>query len=335
MRRLGVSFWPEVFSANDVIKYSVEAEKKGYDSVWIAEHYLFRDAFATLGGVASATSRIRLATGVVNPYTRHPAFLAMSIATIDELSNGRAILGIGSGVSLWIEEQMAMNMERPVSVVKESIRVIRRLLSGETVSHKGRTFTLRNMKLGFKTYQDSVPIYMAAVGPKTLQLAGEIADGVILTAGCSPKYVVDAVENIKIGAEKANKRLSQMDIVAFLISAVSEDPKAAKDMTRELIASLLTRPGRAKLMLNPEDLDEKALDLIMQDARRGNLNAAGAHVTAPMIESMSVAGAPQECRKKIEEYVRKGATLPVVMLISPKEQDGSATLNLIQQIQHG
>ena len=158
MRRLGVSFWPEVFSASDVVKYSREAEKKGYDSVWIAEHYLFRDAFATLGAVALATSRIRLATGVVNPYTRHPAFIAMSVATIDELSNGRAILGIGSGVSFWIEEQMAMKMERPVSVTKESIQVIRRLLSGETVSYKGRTFTLRGMKLGFKTCQADIPI---------------------------------------------------------------------------------------------------------------------------------------------------------------------------------
>lgn len=334
MRRLGVSFWPEVFSASDVVKYSREAEKKGYDSVWIAEHYLFRDAFATLGAVALATSRIRLATGVVNPYTRHPAFIAMSVATIDELSNGRAILGIGSGVSFWIEEQMAMKMERPVSVTKESIQVIRRLLSGETVSYKGRTFTLRGMKLGFKTCQADIPIYMAAVGPKTLQLAGEIADGVILTAGCSPKYVADAVENIRLGAEKANKKLSQMDIVAFLISAVSEDSKAAKDMTRELVASLLTRPGRAKLMLNPEDLDEKALGRIMQEAQRGNLDAAGTHVTAPMIESMSVAGTPQECRQKIEEYARKGATLPVIMLINPKDQVGSPTLNLIQQIQH-
>lgn len=330
MRRLGVSFWPEVFSASDVIKYSREAEKKGYDSVWIAEHYLFRDAFATLGAVALATTRMRLATGVVNPYTRHPAFVAMSVATIDELSNGRAILGIGSGVSFWIEEQMAMKMEKPVTVMKESIQVIRRLLSGETVSYKGRTFTLRDMKLGFKTYQDNVPIYMAAVGPKTLQLAGEIADGVILTAGCSPKYVADAVENIRIGAEKANKKMSQMDIVAFLISSVSEDSKAAKDMTRELIASLLTRPGRAKLMLNPEDLDEKALGRIMQEAQRGNLGAAGTHVTAPMIESMSVAGTPQECRRRIDEYARKGATLPVVMLINPKEQEGSLTLDLIQ-----
>lgn len=334
MRRLGVSFWPEVFSASDVVKYSREAEKKGYDSVWIAEHYLFRDAFATLGAVALATSRIRLATGVVNPYTRHPASIAMSVATIDELSNGRAILGIGSGVPFWIEEQMGMEMGRPVSVTRDSIQVIRRLLSEETVSYKGRVFTLRDMKLGFKTCQSHVPIYMAAVGSKTLQLAGEIADGVILTAGCSPKYVADAVENIRIGAEKAKRKMSEMEIVAFLISAVSENSKAAKDMTRELIASLLTRPGRAKLMLNPEDLDEKALGLIKEEAQRGNLSAAGTHVTTPMIESMSVAGTPQECRPKIAEYVRKGATLPVVMLINPKDQVSSPTLNLIQQIPH-
>ena len=333
MRRFGVSFWPEVFSASDVVKYSREAEKKGYDSVWIAEHYLFRDAFATLGAVALATSRIRLATGIVNPYTRHPASIAMSVATIDELSNGRAILGIGSGVPFWIEEQMAMKMEKPVSVTGDSIQVIRRLLSGETVSYKGQAFTLRNMKLGLKTCQSNVPIYMAAVGSKTLQLAGEIADGVILTAGCSPKYVADAVENIRIGAEKADKKMSDMEIVAFLISAVSEDSKSAKDMTRELIASLLTRPGRAKLMLNPEDLDEKALGLIKQEAQKGNLGAAGRLVTTPMIESMSVAGTPQECRPKIEEYVRKGVTLPVVMLINPKDQVSSPTLNLIQQTQ--
>jgi len=330
MRRLGVSFLPDVFSANDLIKYSREAEKRGYDSIWIAEHYLFRDAFAALGAIALATSWIRLATGVVNPYTRHPALIAMSVATIDELSNGRALLGIGSGVSFWIEEQMGMKMEKPISATKESIQIIRRLLAGEDVSYRGQTFTLRNMKLGFKTHQRDIPIYMAAVGRSALQLAGEIADGVILTAGCSPKYVADAVQNIKIGAEKANRERSQIAIAAFLISAVSEESKAAKNMTREVVASLLTRPGRARLMLNPEDLDRKALALIKQEAKRGNLKAAGAHVTVPMIESMSVAGTRQECRRKIEEYVRAGATLPVVMLISPKDQDASSVLNLIQ-----
>jgi 5,10-methylenetetrahydromethanopterin reductase len=312
-----------------MIECAKKAEEKGYESVWVAEHYLFRDAFSTLGAIASATRRIKLATGVVNPCTRHPALIAMSIATVDEFSGGRAILGIGTGVSSWIEEQMAMKMEKPISVIREAVHIMRKLLSGENVIYDGRVFTLKNTKLGFKTSQASVPIYVAAVGPKMLQLAGEVADGVILTAGCSLKYMTTAIENIKIGAERAGRNLSQIDIVAFLICSVSEDPSVAKDATRELVAFLLTRPGRAEIMLENEILDEKVLNLVRQQVQKGDLKLAGTYLTEAMIDAVTVAGTRQECKKKIQEFRRAHVTLPVINLTKPLGPEVSAALDLI------
>jgi len=326
MTRLGITFWPDVFSTKDMVKYARKAEKKGYESVWVAEHYLFRDAFSTLGAIALATKRIRLATGVVNPYTRHPALIAMSIATIDELSDGRAMLGIGTGVSSWIEEQMAIKMDRPVSMMKEAIQIIRKLLTGEKVTYNGRVFTIKNVTLGFKASQASIPIYMAAVGPKMLQLAGKIADGVILTAGSSLKYMTTAIENIEIGAQKAGRDLSQIDVAAFLICSVSEDLRAAKNATRELVAILLTRPGRAELMLEKEDLDENALGRIKRELQKGNLKQASTYVTEAMIDSITVSGTPQECRQKIQSYRRAHVTLPIITSVNP---NSSAPLDLI------
>jgi len=326
MTRLGIAFWPDVFSTKDMVKYAIKAEEKGYESVWVAEHYLFRDAFSALGAIALATRRIRLATGVVNPCTRHPALVAMSIAAIDELSDGRAMLGIGTGVSSWIEEKMAIKMDKPVLMMKEAIQIIRKLLTGENVTYNGRVFNIRNMKLRFKTSQANIPIYMAAVGPKMLQLAGEIADGVILTAGSSIKYMTTAVENIKIGAQKAGRDLSKIDIAAFLVCSVSEDSRAAKDTTRELVAFLLTRPSRAELMLKKEDLDENALSRIKRELQKGNLKQASTYVTEAMIDSITISGTPQECKQKIQSYRRAHVTLPIITLVNP---NSSAPLDLI------
>jgi len=326
MTRLGIAFWPDVFLTKDMVKYARKAEEKGYESVWVAEHHLFRDAFSTLAAIALATKRIRLATGVVNPYARHPAIIAMSIASVDELSGGRAMLGIGTGVPYWIEEQMAIRMKRPVLMMKEAIQIIRQLLTGENVTYNGRIFTIKDMRLGFKVSQERIPIYMAAIGQNMLQLAGEIADGVILTAGSSLKYMTTAIKNIEIGAQKAGRNLSQIDVAAFLICSVSEDSRAAKHATRELVAILLTRPSRAELMLEKEDLDENALSLMKRELQKGNMKQASTYVTEAMIDSVTISGTPQECRQKIQAYRRAHVTLPIITLVN---SNISAPLDLI------
>jgi 5,10-methylenetetrahydromethanopterin reductase len=329
MARLGVAFWPDVFPAKDIVKYAIKSEEKGYESVWIPEHYLFRDAFSTLGAIAVATKRIKLATGVVNLYTRHPALIAMSVATVSELSSGRAMLGVGTGVSFWIEEQMGIKMEKPLSTMKEATQIIRKVLIGEKFTYNGQLFTLKDMKLGFKPPQADVPIYIAAVKPKMLQLAAEIADGVILTAGCSLEYMKTVIENIKIGAEKSGRDPHEIDVVAFLVCSVSEDSGAAKDATRELATFLLSRPDRAELMLAKENFDKEKLNLVKKQVQKSHLKRAGAYLTEAMIDSVTVAGTPQECRKKIREFRHAHVTLPVITLITPADSSVSAALDLI------
>jgi 5,10-methylenetetrahydromethanopterin reductase len=318
---LGITFQPEAFSVKDIIRFTKKAESKGYESVWVPEHYLFRDAFSTLGTLASVTEKIKLATGVVNPYTRHPALIAMSIATLDEISDGRAILGIGTGVPYWIEQLMAIKMEKPILAMREAVYIIRKLLSGENVDYNGKVFALKNMRLGFKTPQTHIPIYIAAVGPEMQQLAGNIADGVILTAGCSLNYVLRTIKNIKLGAERVGRKLSQIDVAAFLICSVSEDSSTAKNATRELVAFLLSRPGRAEAMLEKDIYDQKLLKLIRQHVQKGDLKKAGAYLTEAMIDAVTIAGTPQECKKKIQEFKRANITLPILSIVKQAKED--------------
>ena len=326
MTRLGIAFLSDMFSTKDIIKYAMEAEEKGYESIWIAEHYFYRDAFSILGSIALKTKRIRLATGVINPYTRHPALIAMTIATLDELSNGRAILGIGTGVPYWIKEQMGINMKNPVLTMRESILIIKKLLTGENVTYAGKSISVRGIQIGFRVAQSNIPIYLAAIGKKMLQLAGEVADGVIFTAGCSLKYVKSAIDNIKMGARKVGRDLSDIDIAALLICSVHSDSKKAKDATRELVALLLARPGRARLMLEEEKLNEKLLCLIKKEVCKGNLKKASTYLTESMIESVTVSGTPQECRQKIQEFIHAKINLPILL---PVSGEVSAVLDLI------
>ena len=209
------------------------AEEVGFDWVGIADSQsLFRELFVTLTAVGQATDRIMIGPSVTNPLTRHPAVMASAIASVHELSGGRAMLGIATGDSAIYNIN-----ERPRGLqgLREYIVAVRDLLRGQSTTYAGRE--IHTKWVGAQA-DDPVPIYIAAEGPKTLELAGEIADGVICGMGLSPDVVRLSLDHLTIGAKRAGKTLDDFDIWALARVNIGDDHDALVDEIRMELASM-------------------------------------------------------------------------------------------------
>ena len=316
--RFGVGF--EGANARKQIDLARMAEELGYGACWIPEDYFFRGAFTIASALACSTSRIRIGLGVVNPFTRHPALLAMEFAALTELAPERAVLGIGAGVSTWID-QMHLGCPTPGRAIGEAVDIIRRITRGEKVTFAGKVFNLDQVALSFKAPQPEIPIHLGVLGPKNLAMAGRIADGVMLSAMSSPAYVRFAAENIRKGREAAGRK-SDMELGAFLITSVSENEREARDAVKPLVAVLISlmasqphNPLFAAAGMDPDEM-----------RRFGEVYATGELpvrlVTDAIVDTFAIAGGPDRCREGLRKVVDAGITNPVFFEIPglPPEQ---------------
>ena len=319
MERFGIGFTGAPLSIKEMITYVKLAEWAGFESAWMAEDYFLRDAVSPLACFALSTKKIKVAVGVINPYSRNPAVVAETIATIDELSGGRSILALGTGVPPLIE-QMGIKFERPLATMRESVHVIRELLAGKEVTFQGRAVNLRNVTLGvnpyflllehFKPIRSHIPIYVAAIGPKMLQLAGEIGDGVLLTAGCSPQYVKYAVENIRIGAKKADRDPNKIDVATYVLYSTSKTGRVNNKAMKGFLAYALSYSDPKYLKMS--GFDEPDVKPIKENLETKGMAEASKLVTDAMVSTYTAAGTPERCREKLEEYKDAGITLPII-----------------------
>jgi 5,10-methylenetetrahydromethanopterin reductase len=195
------------------------SEELGYAGLWVADsHSVMRDCYAILAVLATQTRSLQLATGVTHTVTRHPAVLANSWATLQELSGGRAICGIGVGESA--VHNLGLKPER-LAVFEEKVRVMRGLLRGETVEYDGK-------EISMPCSTEPVPLVMASSGPRSLQMAGRIADGVLFQVGSEPRLVQYALDNIARGAEESGRSLSDLKLYMRVATAVSDDKEQAR-----------------------------------------------------------------------------------------------------------
>lgn len=321
MKRLGFGLTGEstrLLSIRDLILYVRKAEELGFESVWMAEDYFYRNAILSLATFALATDKIKLATGIINPFTRDPALIAMTFANLDEISKERAIIGLGSSLRLRIYEHHYRKVSN-LAAMKECVEIIRELFTGKKVTYEGSIFQIENIRLGVKLSRANIPIYIGAMGPKMLQLAGEIADGVLLTAGATREYIKFAVENIKSGANQAGRSSEDVDVASFVIFSVSQDPEVAKETVKREIAFLVTLPAmdhvlRASGLLNTENVRS-----IRKLGQKGEMSKAAEHVNEDLVNSLAVCGKPQECLEKLEEFRSSGLELPIIVPIGKKD----------------
>src|ERR1700710_272323 len=236
-----IGYWGLGLTSEDQLAIVQEAERLGYDSVWAAEAY-GSDTATVLGWLAGQTSKIRLGSGIFQMPGRSAAMTAMTAATIDELSDGRMVLGIGSSGPQVAEGWHGQRFGRQIQRTREYVDVVRKALARERLVFDGETLTLplpdgpgKALKLTIAPVQDSIPIYLAAIGPKNTQLAGEIADGWI-PIFFSPENVGDLRPLLEEGAARSGRSLEGFDIAPTVNVSISDDLEAARNLMRPFIA---------------------------------------------------------------------------------------------------
>jgi 5,10-methylenetetrahydromethanopterin reductase len=321
MERLGFAFngAPAVPETMELARL---AERNGFESVWVGETRFLRDAIVPAAAIACATQRIQVATGVVNVFTRGPVLTAITFATLDELSGGRAILGIGTGSPLVLAPQ-GIAFDRPVTRLREYVQVARALLAGERVDYKGRTIGVTGARLDFCPLRRSIPVYLGVTGPKALALAGEIADGMLLNAFLPAAYVPRALGRIAEGARRAGRDPREVDVGQALFVSVDQASEVAKARLRPFIALYLTRfPHIAK----ESGLPEERWNRIQAAVAAGGLERGAEEVGNDLVDALVVAGTPEECRARINEYREAGVAVPVLFPIEPSLRMALETL---------
>lgn len=278
------------------------AEDAGFKNIWITDHYNNRDVWSTLAVLSMMTNRIKLGTGVTNPYTRNVAITASSIASINELSGGRAILGIGPGDKATFDK-MGIEWDKPLTRVKEAVLAIRALLAREQVNQAG--FKGAQMAFG----AGKIPIYIGAQGPKMLELAGGIADGVLINAS-HPDDFKFAVPMIREGARIAGRKPEDVQICAYASFSADKDQAKAVNASKIVVAFIVAGSPQNVLERHKIGMDEAKT--ISDALAKYDFKSAMAAVTPKMTEAFSVSGTPQDCRARVDELIKTGVTQIVV-----------------------
>lgn len=303
-------FFLNARSVVDLEKRMVFAEELGYDTVGLPQ-IAARDPMTTLASVARQTSRIRLGTGIVPIWTRSPIAMAQEAAVIQELSEGRFLMGLGVGHQMLVESWHGQKMTKPVEAMRDYLTIMKGALSEGYVDHQGEVFSA---SFAFMGYQPSkVPIYIAALGPKMAQLAGELADGVVLWLS-SPHHIEDVViPNIKIGAERAGRSIDDIEIFGCLFAAPSPNRSAARDAVRQQLLTYLQLPFYRAVMDSSgysADLDEFDRNLLA-----GNVVEALASLSDALIDEIAATGNADQIAETLHGFVSAGCTMPGVGIV--------------------
>lgn len=284
------------------------AERLGYEAVFTT-HTTGRDGLMTLAAYAPRTTTIKLGTGVVPAFPRHPLSLAIEAATLDEICGGRLILGIGPSHQLTMETWYGISMERPLSRIKEYVKILRSVLTTDGAEFSGEFYRAQFGFLGYGARKD-LPIHLSALAPNMLAFAGEACDGVTLW-GCLPNYVRDVVApTVRAAAEAAGRDPAAVDIVAAIPVAVTQDVAAARDAFRGEFFVYMTLPFYRRVIEAAGYGDEiKAFDDALGG---GDFGAALAAISDRMLEAFAGIGSAETVRAKIAEYREAGVTLPAI-----------------------
>lgn len=292
------------------------AERVGFDDVWVADERFFREVYSTLSYIAARVDRVRLGPCVTDPYARHPAMTAAAIATLDELSGGRAMLGFGAGVSGFSE--LGLKRPKPARAIREGIEVIRGLLRGDTVDFHGEIIQFNNGRLSFKAPRANVPVYIASNGPLGQRAAGAIADGAIM-AGCGlPETVRHFRGHVEQGALEAGRNAADVDVVVRLNTCISDNGDVARNALRPAVARYLgdtsfnVATGPAAHLALPEALLAPFANVTYGEGAAPYASLIP-HITDRHVNAFTLAGTPDEVTQHVIELRKAGATSVMIM----------------------
>jgi 5,10-methylenetetrahydromethanopterin reductase len=291
--------------------FAVLAESAGFDDFWLADERFFREVYACLTLCALRTRRIRLGPCVTDPYSRHPALTAMAIATLDEISGRRALLGIGAGVSGFRE--LGIDASRSAVAIREAVEVIRALLAGKTVTVKGREVSFTDGRLDFAPARADVPIFVASQRAGGCRVAGRVADGAVMQGAVAEPLVRFLRETVHGAAREAGRDPAGVDLVARLNVCIYDDRRVARDTMRPTIVRSLSaqRPdfftfATAGLTV-PAGLRDKVLALPYTH-EAAPLQALAPEVPDAFVDACTLTGPPDVIAPEVVRLARSGIT---------------------------
>jgi 5,10-methylenetetrahydromethanopterin reductase len=327
MSRFGIVLYHGIDSGAELREYGRIAEDNGFDSLWVTERYFHEETFSMLGFLAAATQRIKLGVGVVNPYTRNPALLAMASATLDRISGGRFLLGLGRSEKAVIQEKMGIPYGNSRTALVETVSHLRKLFAGERVTaREGRTKS-QAVKLATTPIQPKLPIYLAGIGTKGLRLVGEIADGVVLNAYVPPAYVRYAVDEIRAAATAAGRDPHAIDIACMLVIRLTDNSDSIRPTLKQRIVRLLDEPHVGEILLGKGGFDPEILTPLREIIKKDGEKAAVPFITDAMVDAFYIVGSATQCKERIAEYRQAGVTTPLLLPRLEDYRTVATTLN--------
>ena len=328
----------------DMATYAKVADEEGLHSFWLAEgpHWFrnfggeIRGALTTAAYVAAATKRIRIGIGIVSPYLRHPTVLAMEAGALDEMSNHRLIFGLG--VSKTGVNYVGIDIKKmtPVAVHRDAIKIMRGIFGGKQFDYKGSVYEAHVPPLMNERpkYRPDLPIFVGATGPKMIQVAGELADGLILPGLTTLPLVRFALDNVKEGARRVNRVLPpDFPVGACLVASVSRDGSKARDRAREMATTYLVNKLvniKDQTLLDSIGLTEQEAGPLLDAIKRNEKGGLHRYVSDEMLRKTAViAGTPDEAAEVLADFLMTGVTLPMLEVHGDSVEDKVETIRLL------
>lgn len=320
----GIEFVPGNVNVKQVVNYCKLAESKDIDFAWITNHYNNRHCYPVLAAIAQATDSIKMGPGIMNSFTDTPAAMASFMATLNEISDGRAVLGIGPG-DLSTLPKLAIEPSKPVGRLEEAVVQIRKLLAGEEIKKSGMTFfDYDGAKLTGVTLpgKKGIPVYIGAQGPKVLELAGTIGDGALINAS-NPKDFAVAIPIIKAANEKVGKK--KFDIGAYTAMSIDMNEKKARNAAK--IVAAFIAAGSPEPLLTRHGLDLDNVAKIKAALGKFDFKTVGELVGDKEIDAFTIAGTPDMVKQKCEDLTKAGVTQ--IIFGSPLGPDMTTSIRLL------
>ena len=300
------------------------ADANGFDSIWFAENAFNRGVLPAASACAAATRRVGIGIGVFNPHNRHPTLMAMEIGALDELAQGRARLGIGSGIAA-ATERVGLRTDRPLAAVRDAITIVRAMLKGDELDYGGQVFSAHKVRLEYRALRPDMPLLMAARGEQALALCGKIADGLMISNMCPPDFTRAAVEAACRSAREA-QRPALAHIVQYVPCAVRADRTEARRLAKATIGEMLPGfwslahrvPPAKSALLRAVGLSEPDFATAAERLRAGVPPADA--LDDRFVAAFTIAGTAEDCLAQARRYREAGATELALTFVGSQPQ---------------
>ncbi|KEQ57108.1 510-methylenetetrahydromethanopterin reductase protein [Marine Group I thaumarchaeote SCGC AAA799-B03] len=290
-----------MLSVNEVLNCAEKISKTQTDTIWVPETWGM-ESFSMLSAVSSRTSTQNIGSSIINIYSRSPAAIAMGAVTVDTISNGRVILGLGTSSLPIVETFHGYKFEKPLQRMEEYVEIIKLITSGKPINYSGKFFNLKNFTLLIKPQRESIPIYIAAVNQKMVELTWRVGDGVIFYL--RPKNEM---------RETIQKMQSQrkIDVTCQIITCVSENSDEAIERVKKTLAFYISVGKIYREFLAKNGFENETAN-IFEEFKKSGFKSNHELVSDSMLKELTICGTPEECKKQLDVFMQTGIDLPII-----------------------